>query len=90
MPVSGAWKLTYSMQSTVYSGNNNICYLYLNGEKLDETRHNTYSQSGRVHSTSGRVVTLEASAGDKIEIRATRMDYVYNDILYCAEFIPKM
>ena len=36
------------------------------------------------------MVTLEASAGDKIEMEITRMDGNYWDILYCAEFIPKM
>ena len=72
------------------SGDGNDCYLYLNGDQLDETRHGTYSESGEVRSTGGRVVTLEASAGDKIEIRAITMDGSYWRILYCAEYIHKM
>ncbi len=90
MPVSGGWRLSYSMWSVVYSGDYNFCYLYKNGEQMPETRHETYSESGDVWSTGGRVVTLEASAGDEIEIRATAMDGVYYHILYCAEFIPRM
>ena len=43
-----------------------------------------------MYSTGGRVVTVEASAGDKIEVRADGMDDDYYEILYCAEFIPKM
>ena len=78
------------MRSVVDSGDGNDCYLYLNGDQLDETRHGTYSESGEVRSTGGRVVTLEASAGDKIEIRADRMDGYYYQILYCAEYLPKM
>ena len=72
------------------SGEYNFCYLYLNGAQLDETKHHSYSESGEVQSTGGRVVTVEASAGDKIKIRTTRMDDYYFRILYCAEYIPKM
>ena len=91
VPVSGAWRVTFSMRSVVNSGDGNFCYLYINGARLYETQHYTYSESdGEMVSTGGRVVTLEASAGDNIEIRATRMDGIYYEILYCAEYIPKM
>ena len=91
MPVSGAWRLTYSTYSYVDSGDRNIAYLFINENMLeDETQHETYSESGEVFSTGGRVVTVEASARDKIEIRATRMDGYFGHILYCAEYIPKM
>ena len=88
--MSGAWRLSFSMWSYVNTGLFNDCYLYLNGQKLLETTHETFSASGQVHSTGGRVVTVEVSAGDKIEVRATRMDGSYYYILYCAEYIPKM
>jgi len=90
VPVSGAWRLSYNMESRVPGGPGewNTAYLYLNDQQLPETDH--YSQSGAVSSTGGRVVTLEASAGDEIEIRTTSMDGSYGQILYCAEFIPKM
>ena len=78
------------MYSRMESKDDNICYLSINDEALDETRHYTYSESGVVQSTGGRVVTLEASAGDTIEIRVDRMDRYYYNILYCAEFIPKI
>ena len=88
--MSGAWRLTYSLYSWVNSGEVNYCYLFLNGEALPETDHTTSSETGQVRSTGGRVVTLEASAGDKIDIRTDRMDRYYYDILYCAEYLPKM
>ena len=78
------------MYSRVDTGEINYAYLFMNGEELTETQHETYSESGEVGSTSGRVVTLEASAGDEIEIRTTRMDEYYFNILYCAEYIPRM
>ena len=90
VPVSGAWRLTYSMRSSVDSGEYNYCYLYLNGEQMPETRHETHSDNGWVRSTGGRVVTVEASAGDEIEIRTTRMEGHYYNFLYCAEYMTKM
>ena len=91
MPVSGAWRISYSMFSWVDSGEQNDANLYINGQQLsDETFHRTYSESGLVVSTSGRVVTVEASAGDEIEIRTTTMLGDYYRILYCAEYIAKM
>ena len=90
--MSGAWRLTYSLQSQVDSGDQNFLRLTLNGRLLGpETQHHTYNTgSGEVISTGGRVVTLEASAGDMIEIRAPQMDGIYRYVLYCAEYIPKM
>ena len=78
------------MYSYVDSGDSNYCYLYLNGDQLDETQHKTYTSSGQVGSTGGRVVTLEAIGGDQIEIKTTRMDRSYWQIIFCGEYIPKM
>ena len=79
------------MLSRVNDADHNYCYLFINGERLDETSHFTYTGSGTVmRSTGGRVLTLEASARDKIEVRTGRVDGSYGYILYCAEYIPKM
>ena len=88
--MSGAWRLSYSLESWVDGGEINYSYLYINGNKLDETQHETRSGSGWDSTTGGRVVTLEASAGDKIELRATSMSSRYYENLYCAEYIHKM
>ena len=82
--------MTYSLYSHVDSGDENRCYLFLNGQELHETEHSTWSTSGTVGSTGGRVLTMEASAGDQIEIRTDIMDGYYYHILYCAEYVPKM
>ena len=87
--MSGDWRVSYSLMSKLDSGYN-FCFLYLNGQQQWATRHQTYSTGAMVQSTGGRVVTLEASAEDEIEIQTTTMDGSYWNILYCAEFIPKM
>ena len=90
MPVSGVWKMSYNMESRVDNWEQNRAFLYTNGEELDEAIHYTNSQGAAVYSTSGRLVTLKASAGDKIEIKADRMDGWYKYVLFCADFISKM
>ena len=95
MPVSGAWRLTYNMVSRLYSGEENIAFLYSSGYVRSKwplewkTEHYTYSSSGDVLSTSGRVITMEARAGDTITLRTSRLDGYYTDINFCAEYIPK-
>ena len=94
VPVSGAWRMSFSLWDWVNTGDQNYCYFHINGQALYELRHNTYTYSstatGVVHSSGGRVVTVDARAGDKIEIRATVMDFRYFNIMYCAEYIPKL
>lgn len=76
------------MQSLVASGEKNFARLFLNGGMLGpETQHQTYSESGTVVSTSGRLVTMEATSGDTIYLKPTRMDGQYWQIYYCAEYI---
>ena len=90
MPVSGAWRVTYSLYSVVDSGEYTIARLYFNGEDVSQTVLTTYSESGEVGSTGARELTLDAGVGDKIEIRTTTMDRYCNRIIFCTEFIPKM
>ena len=91
VPVSGAWRLTLSLMSWVDLGEYNFCYLYINGDRLDILwMHYTASSYGLVQSTGGRMLTVEASTGDKLEIRIDRIDGRYYNIQYCAEFIPKL
>ena len=90
MPVSGAWRLSYSMISQVVNKENNLARLYFSGDRLDETIHQTYSSAVYAGSTGGRVVNVEASAGDTIKILTTRIDGHYKHIHFCAEYISKI
>ena len=82
--------ISYSLYSRVDSKEFNRAFLYLNDEKLQETDIWTYSESGVVQTNAGRVLTLEASAGDKIDLRADQMAGDYNWIIFCANYIAKM
>ena len=62
VPVSGAWRVTFSMGSVVWRDQGNMVYLYLNDDQVLESQHDTYSDdSGVVWSTSGRELTREVS-----------------------------
>ena len=82
----------------VYGNNQNVAYLHLNGVKVPESVHSTYSGPGelerwsgaQVVSTGGREVTREVRQGDNIELRTTIMDGEYGRINFCAEYVPKM
>ena len=90
VPVSGTWRVTYSLYSRVNSGDINSAYLYTNGDQVAESQHWTNSETGEVWSTGGREVTREFSQGDKIDLRTTSMDGEYWRINFCAEYVPKM
>ena len=82
--------MSYSMQSWVDSEEENWAHLYINGDQQLEASHDTSSGNGWVRSTGGRLVTLEASTGDTMEIRTTNMGGYYYYIYFCAEYIAKM
>ena len=77
------------MESEVERGYN-YAYIWVNGQQLWETEHRTYSSSGVVRSIGGRVVNLEASAGNDIALRAAKTNGIFNRINYCVEYIPKI
>ena len=80
------------MNSRTGFNKSNVVSLYINANELYETASLTYAngESDVVESSGGRVVIVEASAGDKIEVRTNIMDGIYNKIMLCVEFIPKM
>ena len=84
--MSGDWRVSYSLMSKLDSGYN-FCFLYLNGQQQWATRHQTYSTGAMVQSTGGRVVTLEANAGDTISLRSTGMYGDYFFIHFCVEYV---
>ena len=90
VPMSGVWRVTFSMMAGMITGHDNRAFLFINGDQVDESLYYTYSQTGLMHSTGGRELSREFNQGDTIELRATGMDGYYFYINYCAEYVPKM
>ena len=88
-PRAGVYLMTFSYYSYNGSGELTLAYLFTNGQRLDETEHNTYytSGSGRVQSTSGRSVYQKLEAGDTLTLRADLVSRSMKNIMFCVQFI---
>merc|ERR1711974_42538 len=83
---SGVWTVSYSIRSRQYSGEYNDAWLYVNGERIEESRHLTaYDGSeGRVNSLGSRSLYMRLEAGDTISLRTGAVRSL-NDITLCFE-----
>ena len=88
--MSGVWRVTFSLSSSVESMEYNRAMLYINGGAVYESQHRTFSESGLVRSTGGLELTREFSQGLNIELMAVSVDGRYDEINFCFEYIPKM
>ena len=86
VPVSGTWRVSFSMRSSVYRQHLHLAYLYHNGEQMRETVYMTYSNSGAVSSTGGREILVTAQQGDTLSPRSGGLDYGFYHFLTCFEY----
>merc|ERR1712062_511354 len=76
---SGVWAVTYSMMSNQNSGDINLAWLYINGEKFEESVLNTYynGSEGHVESLGSRTLYIRLEAGDTLSLRTGSIWYLY-------------
>ena len=86
VPMTGSWRISFSLGSRVLIGDHNYVYLYHNGEQMPETQHDTYSQSGSVYSTGGREILVTAQQGDTLTLGSGGVDNAFANILTCFEY----
>ena len=89
MPLTGIYRITFSMFSRVETREANYAWLYHNGNILSETDYHSYSGNGVVRSTGGREVILELSWSDTLYLKSTYVQGDFHDIYFCAEYIHK-
>ena len=87
-PRAGVYLVTFSYESYNDPGEYTNVYLYLNGARLDETRHATYYSggTGKVWSTGGRAVYQRLGAGDTLTLQTTTVTGTMYKIMFCIEF----
>ena len=80
---SGVWEVTYGMTSWLET---NSAHLYLNGERIDESKFITsYAGSqGIVRSLGSRSLYMRLESGDTISLRTVRVNYL-QDITLCLQ-----
>ena len=84
--MTGTWRITFSMRSDVFSGNDNLAYLYHNGEKMPETLRELYYKNGVMTSTGGREILMMAEKGDTLSLRSAEISWDFENIMICYEF----
>ena len=85
---SGVWAVTYSMMSNQNSGDINLAWLYINGEKFEESVLNTYynGSEGHVESLGSRTLYIRLEAGDTLSLRTGSIWYLYQ-ISLCFQLV---
>ena len=92
MPLSGIWKVSFSLQSKMVDHKENIVWVYVNEKAVTESLHKSYfsnsHNSGEVTYTGGREIILDVDEGDTISLRTTTMQGNFWEILMCLEYQP--
>ena len=88
VPRAGLWRVSFSMESGVYTGQRNYAYIYHNNQRMEETQHWTYyGGGGHIDYTGGREVMVRAQQGDTLHLGTTTVEYYFRYIIVCFEFL---
>ena len=88
VPVTGVWRVSFSLTSDVNTGNVNWVYIYHNQEKIVEAEHSAYNENnGIVSSTGGRELITRAERGDTFHLGTKGMKGGFYNIITCFEFV---
>ena len=87
---SGVWAVTYSIQSWQYSGEYNQAWLFINGERIAESYHNTeYYDSccgqyeGHIQSLGSRTLYMRLESGDTVSLRSGTVGHGLYQVTLC-------
>ena len=88
VPVTGVWRISFSVETKVTYNDKNEVYIYHNQRKKDETRHYTYiSHYHGVRYTGGRELFTRAKQGDTFHLGTQKADNGVHRIIACFEFV---
>ena len=87
VPVTGVWRVSFSLRSVVNTGQWNNVYIYHNQQIMTETEHQTYSKDNYVKSTGGWELITRAEQGDTFHLGTGTMKSWLYHIITCFEFV---
>ena len=87
VPVTGVWRVSFSLWSQLNTDQWNSVFIYHNQEKIRETEHNTYSKRYKAASTGGRELITRAERGDTFHLHAVTMKGNFYKLITCFEFV---
>ena len=87
---SGVWSITYSIKSVEYNGEHNQAWLFINGERIAESYHNTEYYDGccgqfegHIQSLGSRTLYMRLEAGDTVSLRSGTVGHGLYQITLC-------
>ena len=93
---AGTWEISYTMRSGQDPGTANEAWLYINGEQIEESRHNSfyYDSEGHMASLGSRSLYMRLESGDTITLRTGDI-HGLDDITLCFnlaqfDYVPPM
>ena len=87
VPVTGMWRVSFSLYSEVSTGLYNYLYIYHNQKQIGETLYFTYSEYYKVSWTGGRELITRAERGDTFHLGTKGMKGGFYNIITCFEFV---
>ena len=87
VPLTGVWRVSFSLRSYVNTGQKNWVYIYHNQQKIGETYHYTYSEYYKMYYTGGRELITRAEQGDTFHLGTWGMGGNFYQIITCFEFV---
>ena len=86
VPVTGVWRVSYTLRSYVDTGKYIHVYLYHNWKVITETQYHAFSDE-EVRSTGGRELFTRASKGDTFHLHAYYMNSKVLEVITCFELV---
>ena len=86
MPVTGTWRISFSLNSQVEEDYNDA-FVYHNGVWIWESVYNRYNEWYVARSTGGREILRMAKEGDTLSLRTANVGDKFYKILACFEYV---
>ena len=84
----GIWSVSFAIKSQTHSGESNTAYLYLNGQRIEESYHFTfYSGQGYVDSLGARTLYMRLEEGDTLSLTTGKIGWGLYDINLCLHLV---
>ena len=87
VPLTGVWRISFSLISQVGTRQENNVFIYKNQQRIGETQLGTYSEYKEVWFTAGRELITRAERGETFLLGTGRMWRSFWRINTCFEFV---
>ena len=84
----GIWSVSFAIKSQTHSGESNTAYLYLNGQRIEESYHFTsYYGQVYVESLGSRTLYMRLQEADTLCLATGKIGWGFYDINLCLQLV---